>query len=93
LRPLGRGGFGEVLLAQHKFTGELLAIKKIRIDSRSLTPKEVEGFFRESRNLQRLRHANIIELKNVFTVKHYLILMLEYLEGGDLQKYLKDRKA
>jgi len=89
---LGRGGYGEVLLAKHQLTNELVAIKKIHLDSR-LPANQIESLFLESRTLQRLKHPNIIQLQNVFTVKNYLLLMLEYLEGGDLQRYLDTKLA
>lgn len=35
-RVLGRGTFGEVILATHKKTGEVVAIKKIRVDDKKM---------------------------------------------------------
>ncbi|TNV84612.1 hypothetical protein FGO68_gene15512 [Halteria grandinella] len=92
IKMLGRGGYGEVLLAKHQLTNELVAIKKIHLDSR-LPANQIESLFLESRTLERLKHPNIIQLQNVFTVKNYLLLMLEYLEGGDLQRYLDTKLA
>ena len=33
-RVLGRGTFGEVILATHKKTGDVVAIKKIRVEDK-----------------------------------------------------------
>ncbi len=47
--------------------------------------------FAEERNLQKLRHPNIIRLYNVFKVNQLIVFFLEYLPGGDLRHYLKSK--
>ncbi len=42
--------------------------------------------------MQKLNHPNIIKLKNVFPLRNELILMIEYLPGGDLKQYLLQRE-
>lgn len=44
VRKLGEGGFGQVLLAKHKQTGEQFAIKIIKTDKVGSTA-EIDGIF------------------------------------------------
>ncbi|KAI1728956.1 protein kinase domain-containing protein [Ditylenchus destructor] len=63
LLKIGQGTFGEVFKARCRRTGQLVALKKILMEN------EKEGFpitaLREIKMLQRLRHANITDLKAI----------------------------
>lgn len=54
--------------------------------------KDVEMMFKEISALKNLKHKNILKILNAFTIKREMkvILVLEYLEGGELKKYVKD---
>jgi cyclin-dependent kinase 12/13 len=60
---VGAGTFGVVFKATDKETGEPLALKKIRMENES------QGFpitaLREIRILKRLRHENVVDLKEI----------------------------
>jgi len=47
--------------------------------------------FKEISALRNLKHKNILQILNAFTIKKEMkvVLVLEYLEGGELKKYLK----
>ena len=63
LDQIGEGTYGQVFLAREKQTGELVALKKIRMDN------EKEGFpitaIREIKLLKVLDHENVIRLKEI----------------------------
>ena len=40
--------------------------------------------------LKYLRHRNILRILNCFFMDMKIILILEYLEGGDLKQYVKE---
>lgn len=65
-RQIGQGTYGEVWLAQDRQTNEFVAIKKIKVDGNK---EKRQGFpvtaIREIRVLQRLKHKNLVELKEV----------------------------
>ena len=67
LEQVGQGTYGEVYLAKEKATGQMVALKKVRMDN------EKEGFpitaIREIKILKALNHPNIINLIEVVTSK------------------------
>jgi cyclin-dependent kinase len=66
IEKLGEGSYGIVYKAQHKSTGAIVALKRIRIDC------EEEGVpctaIREISLLKELKHANIVRLFDVVHV-------------------------
>ncbi|KAL6552163.1 hypothetical protein OROGR_008317 [Orobanche gracilis] len=65
LEQIGEGTYGQVYMAREKRTGEIVALKKIRMDN------EKEGFpitaIREIKILKKLQHENVINLKEIVT--------------------------
>lgn len=88
VEKLGEGTYGVVYKAKDNFKGEIVAIKKIRLEN------EDEGMpstaMREIAILKELNHANIVQLKDVsyVPVEKRLTLVFEYVEM-DLKKFLK----
>ncbi|CAI9106042.1 OLC1v1005099C1 [Oldenlandia corymbosa var. corymbosa] len=62
---IGEGTYGQVYMAKEIKTGEIVALKKIRMDN------EREGFpitaIREIKILKKLHHENVIKLKEIVT--------------------------
>jgi serine/threonine protein kinase len=58
IERLGEGAFTKVFKAKNKETGEIVALKKIRIDSNEGLPFTV---IREISLLKELRHPNIVK--------------------------------
>uniref|UniRef100_A0A1D1ZS62 [RNA-polymerase]-subunit kinase n=1 Tax=Auxenochlorella protothecoides TaxID=3075 RepID=A0A1D1ZS62_AUXPR len=85
---LGKGTFGEVLQGTHKETGELVAIKKIRVGEKG------EGVnvtaLREVKLLRELHHPNIVRLLDVWPSRRGIALVFEYMET-DLERVIRDR--
>lgn len=65
LEQIGEGTYGQVYMAKERKTGEVVALKKIRMDN------EKEGFpitaIREIKILKKLQHENVIKLKEIVT--------------------------
>ncbi|XP_057864231.2 cyclin-dependent kinase C-2 [Cryptomeria japonica] len=65
LEQIGEGTYGQVYMAREIQTGEVVALKKIRMDN------EREGFpitaIREIKILKKLQHDNVIRLKEIVT--------------------------
>ncbi|XP_065189214.1 cyclin-dependent kinase 1-like [Sycon ciliatum] len=82
---IGEGAYGVVYKGQHAVTGEIVAMKKIRLTSAS------EGVpstaIREISILKELRHPNIVDLKEVIHQDTKLYLIFEFL-NTDLKNFL-----
>jgi len=89
INKLGEGTYGQVYKGRHKETGDLVAIKKIRME------REKEGFpitaIREINILKTLKHKNIVNLINVHTTeeKTNFYMVFEYMDHGIFFFFLK----
>jgi len=67
VEQVGEGTYGQVYKARNKETGEIVALKRVRMDN------EKEGFpvtaIREIKILKVLNHKNIVQLKEIVTSK------------------------
>eukprot|EP00093_Oithona_nana_P007721 07721.XXX_53507_55065_1 [CDS] Oithona nana genome sequencing. len=85
IEKIGEGTYGVVFKGKNKKTGEIVAMKKIRLES------EEEGVpstaIREVSLLKELQHPNIVSLKDVIMQEARLYLIFEFLTM-DLKKYL-----
>jgi len=89
-RSIGKGAFGKVNLGLHKLTGENVAVK--RIDKKYMKDEHhKKKIFQEVAILKLVRHKNIVRLFEVFEDDRYLYLVMEYADGGDLLKYVKEK--
>lgn len=85
LELIGEGTYGVVYKAKDTESGEIFALKKIRLES------EDEGIpstaIREIALLKELQHPNIVRLVNVLHTDKKLTLVFEYLDQ-DLKRLL-----
>jgi cyclin-dependent kinase len=85
MEKIGEGTYGVVYKAKDRVTGEIVALKKIRLEA------EDEGIpstaIREISLLKELQHPNIVRLFDVVHTERKLTLVFEFLDQ-DLKKYL-----
>lgn len=85
LGKIGEGTYGVVHKAKDRHSGEIVALKKIRLDA------EDEGIpstaIREIALLKELQHKSIVRLYDVVHTDKKLTLVFEYLDQ-DLKKYM-----
>mmetsp|Transcript_114763 Transcript_114763/g.263448 ORF Transcript_114763/g.263448 Transcript_114763/m.263448 type:complete len:529 (-) Transcript_114763:113-1699(-) len=80
---VGVGTFGKVKLAEHKITGQKVAIKiinKTRMESMNMHEK----IRREILILQRLHHPHVIRLYELIDTPTDIFMVQEYVSGGEL---------
>ncbi|ODA33715.1 serine/threonine protein kinase [Planctopirus hydrillae] len=84
LEKLGQGGMGTVYKAQHTRMKRLVAIKVV---SANLVKSDElrERFQREVEAAARLTHPNIVQAFDADEVRRLNFLVMEYVEGKDLQ--------
>lgn len=87
---IGKGSFGEIL--KTKWRGTPVAVKRILPDL-SNDKMVVQDFRNEVELLVKLRHPNIVQFLGAVTKKPPLMLITEFLRGGDLHQFLKDKGA
>ncbi|KAK6931274.1 Serine-threonine/tyrosine-protein kinase, catalytic domain [Dillenia turbinata] len=87
---IGKGSFGEILKACWR--GTPVAIKRI-LPSLSDDRLVIQDFRHEVNLLVKLRHPNIVQFLGAVTERKPLMLITEYLRGGDLHQYLKEKGA
>jgi serine/threonine protein kinase len=91
-RQLGAGGFGKVLLAVSRVTGQKVAIKATHNESVD-SVKDLDQLFTEAQTLKALKHPNIVTVLNCFVDRQsrQAIMIMEYLEGGELSLILQEQ--
>jgi protein-serine/threonine kinase len=87
---LGRGSFGEVFQVKHKSTKQVYAMKVLR-KSRIMQGNLLRYASTERNVLSYIHHPYIVSLHFAFQTSAYLVLVLQFCPGGNLQ-HLIDRE-
>jgi serine/threonine protein kinase len=89
IRAISKGAFGQVFLAKHKRTNDLLAIKVLKKNN-ILRRKSIKRVNDEHKILQSANNPFIVKLFYSFQSEENLFLVMEYLPGGDLLSLLEN---
>ncbi|XP_046335298.1 serine/threonine-protein kinase Nek3-like [Haliotis rufescens] len=87
---LGSGSFGQAWLVTNK--DQLKSVLK-EIKLTSLSEKEVDQALVEVTVLAKCRHVNVVKYRETFVEEKCLKIVMEYADGGDLQKKIQDQKG
>lgn len=88
---IGKGSFGRAVLARSMIDKKYYVIKEISISE--MTPKELKEARTEVQVLSSLNHPNIVGYKESFIHSGHLCVVMEYADGGDLFKAIKNQKG
>jgi serine/threonine protein kinase len=92
-RVLGAGGMGVVVAAHHIQLDEKVALKFLRPEALS-DAEATARFVREARNAVKIKSEHVARVIDVGTLPNSApYIVMEYLEGGDLAAWLKQRGA
>ncbi|XP_054163602.1 proto-oncogene tyrosine-protein kinase ROS-like isoform X2 [Oppia nitens] len=92
---LGSGNFGEVFegkwleIVNNESLVTKVAIKTLR---KGATDNDKTNFLEEAKRMAGFKHPHIIQLYGICLDANLISLVLELMEGGDLQKYLRDNR-
>jgi serine/threonine protein kinase len=86
VRELGKGASGTVGLYKHKTGADRYAVKKINIAGK--TSRDTATCAAEIRNVFAMPSPNAVRLFNAFVRDGQLLLIMEYMDGGNLEELL-----
>jgi len=89
-KVLGQGSFGEVRLAWHRLAGAKVAIKSYE-KSKLLEANHAHRVREEIWLMERLNHPHVIRELETFESPRRVHIVMEYVAGGNLCKYVKDK--
>ena len=86
---LGRGGMGEVYLAQDTRLGRQVALKVLLPESKH-DRRESNRLLREARSAASLNHPNIVTIYSIEEVDESVFIVMEYVRGETLTAKITD---
>ena len=92
LEPIGQGGMGTVYKAVHTLLKRTVAVKVLP-PNRLKDPQAVNRFRREIEAAGRLDHPHIVRTSDADEADGQHFLVMEWLAGHDLAKYVRERGA
>ncbi|MCL4201697.1 MAG: protein kinase [Pirellulaceae bacterium] len=87
LGHLGKGGMGQVFLAEHVHLKRTVALK-ILPPERANDPVVLRRFYREMEAIGRLEHPNVVRARDAGEAEGYHFLVMDYVPGIDLRGLL-----
>ena len=90
-RMIGRGAFGKVNIGLNILTGRIVAIKSF--NKNNLTNEKAKKKILYETNLMRgLYHPAVTKILETFETEKYMLIIMEYISGGNLQNFVKKRR-
>ncbi|MFO0868824.1 MAG: serine/threonine-protein kinase [Pirellulales bacterium] len=90
VEKLGEGGMGSVWKARHVKLDKFVALKVLPVHL-TQDPEAVRRFEREMRAVGKLDHPHVVRAMDAGEVGGLHFLVMEYVEGTDLSKYVQAR--
>ena len=91
VKQLGKGAYGSAFLVTGDVDNKEYVIKQIDIEE--LEEKELQHQLLEAKLLEVMSHDNIIKIEDVYkTNKGKLCMVMQYADGGDLEKAIEAQK-
>ena len=88
LEKLSDSESGEIYSCLHEIYNKIYAVKCL--SANGMTKEDLEHLKSVLQNFSRLDNPNVISFKNYKRTKNNHYIFMEYCNGGDLKKYIKD---
>lgn len=93
IKQLGEGSYGKAFLVKCSLDSTFAVIKTMNLET--LSEEAKKEAYKEAKILEKLDHSNIIKFIEVFRSNKpfsTLNIVMEYADGGDLNKLIKEQK-
>src|SRR5215510_1942642 len=91
ISPLGRGGMGEVFLAEDVCLGRRIALRVI--ESEPAESPRADRLLREARAASALNHPNIVTVYDIGESHAGRYIAMEFIPGSNLRSFIASRPA
>ena len=91
-RRIGQGAFGKVNLGLNVLTGRVVAIKSFKKTKEAKHNSNMNKILYETGLMKRFNHPNITKILEVFHDEEYMLIIMEYINGGNLFNFVKKRR-
>ena len=91
-RLIGQGAFGKVNLGLNILTGRIVAVKSFDKNNSELTGDNMKKILYETDLMKKLNHPNITKILEMFEDEKYFMIIMEYINGGNLFSFVKKRR-
>jgi len=90
-RIIGKGAFGKVNLGLNLLTGRIVAIKSFNKQN-IISEISKRKILYETNLMRNLHHKSIVKILETFESEKYILIIMEYISGGNLQNFVKKRR-
>ena len=91
-RLIGQGAFGKVNIGLNVLTGRVVAIKSFYKKDLSKNGENMRKILYETNLMKKLNHPNITKILEMFEDDNYILISMEYINGGNLFSFVKKRR-
>ena len=91
-RLIGQGAFGKVNIGLNILAGRVVAIKSFNKKELDKNGENMKKILYETDLMKKLNHPNITKILEVFEDEDYILITMEYINGGNLFSFVKKRR-
>ena len=91
-RLIGQGAFGKVNIGLNILTGRVVAIKSFNKKNLNKNGDNMRKILYETNLMKKLNHPNITKILEMFEDDEYILIAMEYINGGNLFSFVKKRR-
>ncbi len=91
-RLIGQGAFGKVNIGLNVLTGRVVAIKSFNKKDLNKNGDNMKKILYETNLMKKLNHPNVTKILEMFEDDEYILISMEYINGGNLFSFVKKRR-